>query len=95
MDIEEHFGTVTQKGQVTIPLAVRKLLGVKSRDRVTFSVTEGRVELALAQITLQAAYGAVKATSRPENWSAIRIQAREERVRSRGRKSSHRPKKTG
>ena len=56
MNVEEHLGTVTQKGQVTIPLAVRKLLGVKSRDRVTFRVTEGRVELA-AQMTLEAAYG--------------------------------------
>jgi len=55
MDVEEHLGTVTQKGQVTIPLAVRKLLGVKSRDRVTFRVTEGRVELAPAQMTLEAA----------------------------------------
>ncbi len=95
MNAEEHLGTVTQKGQVTIPLAVRKLLGVKSRDRVTFRVTEGRVELAPAQMTLEAAYGAVKPTNRPENWSAVRNQAREERVRRRGLKNSHRSEETG
>jgi antitoxin PrlF len=94
MNLKEYYGTVTQKGQVTIPLAVRKLLGVKSRDRVTFRVTKGRVELAPAQISLEAAYGAVKPTSRPENWPAIRSQAREERVRGQERKIGHRPKGT-
>jgi antitoxin PrlF len=94
MNVEEYLGTVTQKGQVTIPLAVRKRLGVKSRDRVTFRVTEERVELAPAQMTLEAAYGAVKPTNRPENWSAVRNQAREERVRRRGPKISNRPKVT-
>lgn len=95
MNIEEHLGTVTQKGQVTIPLAVRKLLGVKSRDRVTFRVIEGRVEIAPAAMTLEGAYGAVKPIDRPENWSAVRSQAREERVRRRGRKLLPRPKETG
>jgi hypothetical protein len=38
---------------------------VKSRDRVTFGVTEARVELAPAQMTLETAYGAVKPTNRP------------------------------
>jgi AbrB family looped-hinge helix DNA binding protein len=94
MNVEEHLGTVTQKGQVTIPLAVRKLLGVKSRDRVTFRVTEGRVELAPAQMTLEAAYGAVKPTGHPENWTAVRTQAREERVRRRVRKVSSPSKET-
>ena len=95
MNIKEFYGTVTQKGQVTIPLAVRKLLGIESRDRITFRVTEGRVELAPAQMTLEAAYGAVKPTSHPEDWTAVRTQAREERVRHRGRKNSHRPEETG
>lgn len=80
MPVQEHLGTVTQKGQVTIPLAVRQLLGVKPYDRVTFRVTEGRVELLPAHITLEAAYGAVKPRSRPENWKALRRQAREERM---------------
>ena len=94
MNVEEYFGTVTQKGQVTIPLAVSKLLGVKSRDRVAFHVTDGRVELAPAQMTLEAAYGAVKPTSHPENWTAVRTQAREERVRRWVRKVSPPSKET-
>ena len=88
MHFEEHLGTVTQKGQVTIPLAVRKLLGVKSRDRVTFRVIEGRVELTPAHMTLEDVYGAVKPTNYPENWDKIRKTAREERVQRRSKKMS-------
>ncbi len=80
MDVQEHTGTVTEKGQVTIPLAVRELLGVKPHDRVTFRVSEGRVELLPTRMTLESAYGAVKPRSRPENWKAVRRQAREERA---------------
>ena len=83
MDAQEHLGTITQKGQVTIPLAVRKLLGVKPYDRVTFRVTEGRVELLPAHLTLETAFGAVRPRSRPEHWETVRHQAREERARRR------------
>ncbi len=86
MQIQEHIGTVTQKGQVTIPLAVRKLLGVKPADRVSFRVIEGRVELASASMSLEAAFGAVKPLTRSENWSRQRGRAREERVHRRTRK---------
>ncbi len=79
MEAREHSGTVTKKGQVTIPIAVRKLLGVKPHDRVTFRVTGGRVELLPASMTLESAFGAVKPRSRPENWKAVRRTAREER----------------
>jgi AbrB family looped-hinge helix DNA binding protein len=83
MQAQEHLGTVTQKGQVTIPLAVRKLLGVKPADRVTFRVIEGRVELLLAPMSFEAAFGAVKPLARPENWARLRRQAREGRIQRR------------
>ncbi len=80
MPIQEHFGTVTQKGQVTIPQTVRKLLGVKPYDRVTFRITGRRVELLPANMTLEATFGAVEPRSRPENWKALRRHVREERA---------------
>ena len=92
MLVEEHLGTITQKGQVTIPLAVRKLLGVKSRDRVAFRIVEGRVELAPAIMSLEDVYGAVKPTGRPENWSEVRSRVREERISKNARKSTCQPK---
>ncbi len=47
--------TVTSKGQITIPLAVREKLGVASGDRVEF------VELAPGEFALKAATGDVRA----------------------------------
>lgn len=94
MAIQEHLGTVTQKGQVTIPLAIRQLLDVKPRDRVVFRVSGGRVELLPANMTLETVFGAVKPMSRPEKWQAIRQQAREERVRYRVRKTQVAPRGT-
>ena len=86
MPIEEHAGTVTQKGQVTIPLAVRKLLGIKPSDRVTFRIIDGRVELAPAELSLEEVYGAVQPLARPEDWENVRRRAREERIQRRTRK---------
>lgn len=36
---------VTQKGQVTIPLAVRKMLHIKRGDEVIFEIQEGKVSV--------------------------------------------------
>ena len=83
MAIQEHSSTVTQKGQVTIPLAVRQALGIKPHDRVLFRVTNGRVELLPSPMTLESVYGAVKPLTRPENFREARRIAREERLTKR------------
>lgn len=80
MNVQDHTSTVTQKGQATIPLAVRKALGIKPGDRVLFRVSEGRVELLPSPMTLESVYGAVKPLRRPENWKELRRIAREERL---------------
>lgn len=90
--MQEHLSTVTQKGQVTIPVAIRQLLDIKPRDHVIFRVTAGRVELLPARMTLENAFGAVKPIARPENWKALRHQAREERIHHRARKTQRRLK---
>ena len=44
---------VTSKGQITIPLAIRDMLGLKSGDKVFFEESKGKVYIANAsQITL-------------------------------------------
>lgn len=83
MIIQEHTSTVTQKGQATIPLAVRKALGLKPGDRVLFRVSDGRVELLPSPMTLESVYGAVQPLHRPENWKQVRRIAREERLAKR------------
>jgi antitoxin PrlF len=77
---EEHVRTLTSKGQVTIPVAVRRLLGLKPRDQVTFRVSEGRVAIEPAEMTLAQTFGAVKPRRRPEDFQALRDAAIEEHV---------------
>jgi len=88
MSTQEHFGKVTQKGQITIPLAVRRFLEIKPHDRIIFRLTKNRVELLPANMTLEGAYGAVKPMASPEDWKTIRRQVREERIRHQIAKSS-------
>jgi len=60
--MNEHVSTVSSKGQVTIPVAMRRQLGVDAADKVTFVVTnDGRVELRPARFTLQSVLGSLPA----------------------------------
>lgn len=52
--------TLTQKGQVTIPIEVRTQLGLKPRDRVVFEIEGEVVRLKPAVSRVLRGYGAVK-----------------------------------
>ena len=66
---------MTQKGQVTIPAAVRARLGLKPRDRVRFEFAGEEVTIKPAESRLLAGYGAVQPRNRPEDWEAIAEEA--------------------
>ena len=80
MSERELIRTVTKKGQVTIPVEIRRLLGIKSNDRVMFSMREGQVVISVAQETLESAFGAVAPLHHPEDFQQLRDQAIEEHV---------------
>jgi AbrB family looped-hinge helix DNA binding protein len=77
---QELRSTVTRKGQVTIPLQVRRLLGLRPNSRVVFSVEGDKVYLAAEAETLESIYGAVKPISQPEDFQRLRDQAIEDQV---------------
>ena len=52
--------TLTRKGQVTIPVQIRRLLGLSTRDKVAFVVSEGRVQIAPAQSVVARTAGMLK-----------------------------------
>ncbi len=57
--------TITQRNQVTIPTAVRRLLGLKARDKVTFTIDDGgEVRLSPTAFSLETAFGSVKPSGR-------------------------------
>ncbi|MCE2465878.1 MAG: type II toxin-antitoxin system PrlF family antitoxin [Dehalococcoidia bacterium] len=69
--MKEITTTITQRGQVTIPAEVRRVLGVKPRDKVAFTIFDGEVRLAPALFSLESAYGSVKPSSRPEDLDEV------------------------
>jgi AbrB family looped-hinge helix DNA binding protein len=62
---------MTQKGQVTIPAAIRARLGLRPKDRVRFDVDGDEVKLRPANSKLLAGFGAVTPHRRPEDWPAV------------------------
>ncbi|MBX2998082.1 MAG: AbrB/MazE/SpoVT family DNA-binding domain-containing protein [Caldilineaceae bacterium] len=76
----EYVSTVTSKGQVTVPVEIRRALGLKAQDKLLFRIVDGKVELAPLPMSLADAYGSVPPLTQPEDFSSIRASAREERA---------------
>ncbi len=76
--IGERSTTVSSKGQITIPVELRKAMGIKSRDRVAFELVDGEVHLRPVGSRLLAGYGAIKPKARPEDFRSMRREVEEE-----------------
>ena len=61
--MQQHVSSVTTKGQVTIPIEVRRLLGVKPHDKVIFLVEAGQVRITRTAGVVARTAGALKSTS--------------------------------
>lgn len=79
-ELREHIRTVTTKGQVTLPVEVRRLLKVKPQDKVVFRIVEDRVELSRVPMTLEEAFGSVAPRKRPEDFDEVRAIIADERA---------------
>jgi AbrB family looped-hinge helix DNA binding protein len=78
--VQEYVTTVTQRGQVTIPAEVRRLLGAKPRSKVTFRVDGDEVSLVASEYTLESAFGSVTPITRPENFEQLSRIAKDEKA---------------
>ncbi|MCB9138487.1 MAG: AbrB/MazE/SpoVT family DNA-binding domain-containing protein [Caldilineaceae bacterium] len=78
-EYREYIGTITSKGQVTIPAAVRRLLGVNAADKLLFRIVDGKVEIGPLPMSLDEAFASVKPLNTPENFTKIERIAQEER----------------
>jgi len=73
--------TMTQRGQVTVPAEVRRLLGLKPRDKVAFEIEDDKVQLAPVKFTLESAFGSVKPHTRTADFKGISRAARDEKAK--------------
>ena len=53
----EYVSNLTSKGQVTIPVAIRKALGLKPRDKVAFRMENGTVRIQPARASVRDSAG--------------------------------------
>ena len=73
---------VTSKGQATIPIEIRRYLGIHEGDRIEFTIgSDGCVQMQRVEYpTLASLRGAAGSLAKPKSWEEIERSAREERV---------------
>ncbi len=78
--MQEIVSKITSKGQVTIPAAVRRHLGVGERDKITFVLEDGGVVRLRAPRypTIDSLRGIAGSLPKPLTWQEIEEIAQEE-----------------
>jgi AbrB family looped-hinge helix DNA binding protein len=72
MEVGMLESTITRKGQVTIPKAIRDRLGVKEGEKVLFVMRGEEVVLKVVKGTILDLRGSVQPSARPEDFQKIR-----------------------
>lgn len=82
--MKEIVSTITSKGQVTIPAEVRRHLGLKKSDKISFVIEEeGDVRLKAPRYpSVDSLRGAAGSLKKPLSWSEMREIAREDRLKA-------------
>lgn len=76
--VREYTTTVTTKGQVTIPGALRRELNIKPKDRIAVELRDGEIRMRRVRSPVEASFGAVRPINSPEDFRAIRRQIEED-----------------
>lgn len=82
MNATQIVSTITSKGQVTIPMAVRRHLRLKPRDKIVFVVEEeGAVRLStLRYADIASLRGAAGSLEEPVSWQQVKDIARDDHL---------------
>ncbi len=75
-----HLGVVTRKGQVTLPVDIRRALKLQEGDTVAFRIEDGEVRVRPAHFTLADGYQSIPALAEPKTDEEIKEIVRDERA---------------
>lgn len=78
--MREYVTTVTQRGQVTIPAEVRRLLNAKPYSKIAFRVEDSTVTIMPVEFTLEETFGSVTPLQRPEDFEELSRLAKDEKA---------------
>ena len=84
--MKEITRAVGANGQITLPAAVRKALGIMGNGRITFAINNGEVRLHPAEPSLDDVYQSVPALKRPLTLKQMREIAIEEHIQRAAKK---------
>jgi len=76
--MKEMLSSVSPKGQVTLPVEIRRSRGIKPKDKVAFRLEQGKVELTPAPSALADSYQAIPALQPLRSWKEIEALVSEE-----------------
>lgn len=78
--MKELLATITGRGQVTLPAAVRRHLGTRTGDKLAFVIDDaGAVHVTVPHYpTVAALRGAAGTLARPRSWQEMRAIAQED-----------------
>lgn len=79
-ETQEFIGKLTSKGEVTIPIEVRRILGVEPKEKVVFRVQGSDVTIESGPLSLEEVMGSVKPLQPHKDLKEIRDEAIEEHV---------------
>jgi antitoxin PrlF len=58
--MDEFTATMTSKGQITVPVEVRRRLGLKASDKLTFTIVGDEMHVRSPRAALEAVLGSIK-----------------------------------
>ncbi|MBM3926253.1 MAG: AbrB/MazE/SpoVT family DNA-binding domain-containing protein [SAR202 cluster bacterium] len=68
---KEILASVSKRGQVTIPAEVRRLIGVKTKGKVSFKIKGDQVIITKPAFTLEEVYGSVQFPKGPIDFKEL------------------------
>jgi AbrB family looped-hinge helix DNA binding protein len=80
--MEPFVGSVSPKGQITLPLAIRERLGIHPKDKVVVQLVGDTITVVKLSTLLAESYQAVPALEGSLSWSEITNIAHDEHART-------------
>lgn len=76
--MKEIVATLTERGQITVPAEVRRLLGAQPRGKLAFRIEGNEVRLVPVAFTFESAYQSVPALPEPLDEAEVSRIAKED-----------------
>ena len=81
-ELKNQTSSVSPKGQITLPIEIRKKLGIKPKDKVTFTIEDGSVRVQPLGSQLTEGFASVPALKQPRSLDDMEEIAHEEIARN-------------